>query len=113
YAPKVEDILPIVAANIKINAIDFNDPFDERTEFSFLIGLGMTPPSDLDPDYNGIFGGTGNRSLLLGVGARSPIVSRYLRLQVGTLLYRQAANNPLIKDTFIKGSPYIGVSLDS
>lgn len=79
---------------------------------SVLVGLGMTPPDDLDPNYHGIFGATGNRSLVLGIGLRHPHFSPLIRFQIGGLIYRQESKNPLEDDYSTRGSFFLGASLN-
>ncbi len=112
YVRRFEEVVPTVAVNIKFNRIDFNDPLNTTPEVSFIAGLGMTAPDDLDPDYDGIFGGTGNRSLVLGLGARFPGISQLLRFQAGAVLYRQQDKNPLVDDSPVRASFYVGLSMN-
>ncbi|MEM7298194.1 MAG: hypothetical protein AAF391_08015, partial [Bacteroidota bacterium] len=66
YVSDFEQLIPIIGFNLKINPIDFNDPFNTKNEWSVILGLGMSSPDDLDPDYEGIFSGS-NRSLITGL----------------------------------------------
>lgn len=112
YVSKFRELIPVLGINIKLNRIDFDDPWNQRTEWSLIMGLGMTKPDDLDPDYKGIFDRTGDRSFMLGLGLRSPRISRLVRLQLGGAFYRQADRNPVVKDFRTSVSPYVGLSLN-
>lgn len=112
YVSKFEELVPTIGINFKLNRVDFDDPLTNKPEFSVIMALGMTKPDDLDPDYKGIFGGTGDRSFVVGLGGRFPRISRLLRVQAGTVWYRQSDHNPLIKDYDTKVSFYVGLSLN-
>lgn len=111
YAFEFEAIIPAVAVNIKLNRIDFDDPLVTRPELSILVGLGLSAPDDLDPEYRGIFSGS-DKSLLISFGARFPAISRLLRFQAGALLYRQESTNPLVDDLDTRASFILGASLN-
>jgi hypothetical protein len=116
YIEDFKELIPCVGLNFKLfmhlfGIRDANDPYDVIPELSFVVGLGLTPPTDLDPDYHGAFG-SGDQSLLLGLGLRLPFITTSLRFQVGYALYRQADANPLVKDLTTKDSLYFGLSLN-
>ncbi|MCZ6820349.1 MAG: hypothetical protein O7G31_12785 [Calditrichaeota bacterium] len=112
YVDRFEEIIPTIGVNIKLNRKDFDDPLDKKPEYSFIVGFGLESPDDLDPNYRGIFGRTGNRSLLLGIGLRFPGISPLLRVQFGALLYKQEPENPLIDDLETKYSLFGGLSMN-
>jgi hypothetical protein len=108
YVARFRELMPLVAANIKLNRVDFDDPLDRRSEISALVGLGLSSPEDLDPDFEGIFSGS-NRSLWLGLGLR-PGFAPLLRANLGLLLFRQQSRNPLVKDLETRASVTFGLS---
>jgi hypothetical protein len=112
YVSKFRELIPVVGVNFKLNRIDFNDPWNDKVEWSIVLGLGMTKPDDLDPDYKGIFDRTGDRSLMIGLGMRPPKAGKLIRLQVGAAFYRQADRNPVVRDFTTQVSPYFGLSLN-
>jgi hypothetical protein len=108
YVARFRQLIPLVGVNLKLNRVDFDDPLDHRAEVSVLIGMGISSPDDLDPDYEGIFSNS-NRSLWLGVGVR-PGFAPLLRGHAGLLLFRQRDENPLVKDLHTRASLTFGVS---
>ncbi len=110
FVHRFNELIPTVAVNVKLNRVDFNDPLSRRVELSMLVGLGMSAPDDLDPDYRGLFGAQGSRSLVMGFGLRIPAISPLVRFQAGSLWYRQVSENPLVRDLTTNRSFYVGAS---
>lgn len=112
YVSKFSQLVPTVGVNFKLNRVDYNDPWNDRIEWSIVLGLGMAKPDDLDPDYKGIFDTTGDHSLMVGFGLRPPKAGKLIRIKAGAAFYRQADRNPIVKDFTTKVSPYVGLSLN-
>ena len=108
YVARFRQLIPLVGVNVKLNRVDFDDPLDRRSEVSVLVGLGISSPDDLDPDYEGIFSNS-SRSLWFGLGVR-PGFAPLLRGHAGVLLFRQRDENPLVKDLHTRASLTFGVS---
>lgn len=112
YVLQFDQLVPTIGLNLKFNPTDFDDPLVRTPEFSLIVGLAMTAPDDLDPDFRGIFSETGDQSLLVGFGARFPAISSLLRFQVGSIWYRQVSDNPLSDDLDTKVGFYAGASMN-
>ncbi len=111
YVSRFQQFIPTLGFNLKINPVDFNDPFSRNTEWSVIVAMGWSTPDDLDPDYQGVFSGS-DKSLVTGLGVRFPKFSRILRFQSGLVWYRQENGNPLILDYSTEASFYTGISLN-
>ena len=115
YVWKFQEVVPSIAANLKLcNIKDYNDPKPGTTwpELSLLLGLTLSKPEDMDPDYDGYFDSTGDKALLVGFGARISNLSSLIRLQTGVLFYKQSDVNPQREEKSKEASYFVGISLN-
>lgn len=110
--PEFESLLPAMFLNFKLfRRKDFEDPYDNKPEVSLLTGINLVIPDNSKyADYKGLF--NDKPSLLVGLGIRSPKVSKLLMLNSGIMLYNQKSPNPLSDETKIRGSFFAGLAIN-
>jgi len=112
YVFEFAQVLPTIGINFKFCPKDFDDPFDRSTELSMIVGLTMSGPTGLYPNYRGLLQGGSNKSLIVGFGVRCPSISSLLRLQGGVIFYRQEDLNPLVSRLQTKEGAFLGLSVN-
>lgn len=104
------DVFSFLGLSIYFSPVYKDEPlrgFDAGRRLSLIVGITLNQPS-LNADVK-VGGLLGDRMLLAGGGMR---LNEYVRLELGTLFYRQAALNPLSSRAAFRVGLYAGLSLD-